>query len=382
MRVVLNARADDAATRVCIDGLGERLRERGIDAVVGDWDGYARYDVAVFMGYEDDSARARQQNRSLRVILADPKQSRPEWIEAAKRADGLLVSSVEQRDAFLRLNRNVVVFPMFPPMRALERQHVEHEPLVVAYHGNRIHLESMVDSVKPALEALASTRAVELWAIYNVRDLGRAKLGVPDPALVRTRHIQWSDEREPGTQVSKTLYEELPKADVGIVPNALPVRNLAATAYDEPELFYEPFDHLLRFKASANAGRIYPFARLGLPVVTDFAPSAAQLVVDGESGLLASSPHGWFDALDRLAASPELRGRLARGLRAAVDREYEAELERFLEMCAGPRLPGPPSIGRVASAESDLAGLAAYARPRPVNRWRAALARRARGLGL
>src|SRR5207247_2612077 len=139
---------DDPGTRVCIDGLGERLRGHGVDATVGDWDHYSRYDIAIFMGYDDDAVRARAQNPDIRVMLADPKQSRPEWIRAAREADALLVSSVEQRDAFLRLNGNVFVYHMFPPMRAVERTHENREPLVIGYHGNRVHLEAMVDSVK------------------------------------------------------------------------------------------------------------------------------------------------------------------------------------------------------------------------------------------
>src|SRR5437762_993649 len=57
MRVVLNTRVDDAASAVCIHLLGRRLAERGVDAAVNDWDGYGRYHVAIFLGYDDDAGR-------------------------------------------------------------------------------------------------------------------------------------------------------------------------------------------------------------------------------------------------------------------------------------------------------------------------------------
>jgi len=386
MRIVLNTRRDDTGTRVCIDGLGERLREHGVEATVGDWDHYDGYDVAIFMGYDDDAARARAQNASIRVVLADPKQSRPEWIRAAREADLLLVSSVEQRDAFYRLNRNVFVYYMFPRMHAVERRHEQKDTLVIGYHGNRVHLEAMAHSVRPALEELGRSRPVELWALYNVEARGRAVLGVPDEQLVRVRHIHWTPEREAGTQVSPRFYDTLAQADIGIVPSELPVRArrdaLEATAFPEPEFAYEPFDFLVRYKASTNPGRLYPFAQLGIPVVADFVPSAAQFVVDGESGVLASSPQGWLAAFETLAASAELRERLASGLRNRLDAAYDAQVPALLSFLEQPRERARPVFAGNGSAEDDLARLDVYARPRGPGGLRARLAGLRRRAGL
>ena len=140
MRIVLNTRSDDAGSRVCVVELGARLRAAGAEATVGDWGRYDRYDVAVFMGYDHELEEARRQNPRIRVVLADPKLSRPDRAAAARAADLLLVSSVEQREAFLSLNRNVHVHFMFPDVPSYERRHDEHEPVVIAYHGNRAHL--------------------------------------------------------------------------------------------------------------------------------------------------------------------------------------------------------------------------------------------------
>jgi hypothetical protein len=361
VRIVLNTRVDDAASRLCINGLGARLQAAGVDAVVNDWDGYASYDVAVFMGYDHELERARSENPGIRVALADPKLSTPEWLEAARAADFLMVSSVEQRDAFLRLNRNILVYYMFPVLADQPRAHADSDELVVGYHGNRVHLEAMAMSVRPALEALGRRRPVRLLAVYSHGALGKARLGLPDG--VRVEHVQWTD----------SFLDDLRRADIGIVPNELPIRDrahvLQVAAYEEAEFQYQPFDHLVRFKVSSNPGRLFPFGVLGIPVVADFTPSYGQFVLDGVSGYLASSPHGWFEALDTLGSSAELRTRtgaeLGRRLRAA----YDLQVDEFLSWCTRP-LEGPPvEIAGATGAEDELALLSLYAAPRTPWTW-------------
>lgn len=377
MRIVLNSHVDDPSSRAAIFGLHARLRARGVDATLNDWNGYGPYDVAVFLGYDHEIERARRENPRIRVALADPKQSRRELLEAARSADLLLVSSVEQRDVFLRQNRNVVVLYMFPPMRVRERIHTAREPIVIGYHGNRIHLECMYDGLKLALEELGRRRSIEFWAIYNIDTHGRARIGVPDEGLVPTRHIPWNDERAPDSEVSIVFYEELAKVDIGVVPSELPVRDrlraLEATAYDEPQFAYEPFDHLVRFKASANPGRLYPFAQLGIPVVADFFPSASQCIRDGESGFVVSSAYGWLEALETLADDPELRSAMARRLREDLEQAHQAQVDHFLEACERPLKPRPAPLAGRPSAEDELARWNRYPRPGGASRGSLAL---------
>ena len=213
MRVVLNTHVDDAASRVCIHRLAESLRARGVAADVNAWDDYANADVAVFMAYDHELERARAANPSIRIVLADPKQRTPDARADAACADLLLVSSVEQREPFLQFNRNVLIHHMFAPLPTIERRrHADVSPLLVAYHGNRVHLEAMRRSVVPALEALGRERAVELVAIYNIAAYGRARIEVP---TVKVRHVQWTDD----------FVTELARADIGIAPNELPLQN-------------------------------------------------------------------------------------------------------------------------------------------------------------
>jgi hypothetical protein len=368
MRIVLATHRDDPGTRACITGLHRRLRAAGIDATLNDWSHYERYDVAVFMAYDQDMHEARRVNPRIRVALCDPKQTDDHQLAAAHAADFLVVTGVEQREVFYRYNRNVLAFFMAPPMPAVERTHTDTSPVIVGYHGNRVHLECMVASVTPALNELGRRRPVEFWAIYNVAGLGEARIGVPDPSIVKVRHIQWSSETVSDSDVSRVFYDEFRHVDIGIVPNAQPVRDrldaLEATAYDEPEFMYEPFDYLVRFKASCNAARVYPFARLGIPVIGDFVPSANQVIRDGDTGFVAASPNGWFEALDALASSPDLRNRMADRMRTAMDTEYERHLRQFLDYCTKPLNPGMPVFPGLPDVREELARLDRFGKPK------------------
>jgi glycosyltransferase involved in cell wall biosynthesis len=287
-----------------------------------------------------------------------------------------MVSSIEQRDVFFRLNRNILIYYPFPPMPSVKKVHERKEPIILGYHGNRVHLECMFGGVQLALNELARRRKIEFWAVYNVARLGQAKIGIPDARLMRVRHIQWSPEVAPNSTVTTKFYEELAHVDIGIVPDAIPIRNrlkmLEQMAYPEKEFTYEPFDHLLRYKASSNPGRIYPFAQLGIPVVADFSPSSSQFIRDGESGFVVSSPYGWLEVFETLADSPDLRTRMACQLRSSMQLAFSQQIGQFLDYCQRPLKSPPVRFGHLPSAEEELGRLKNYRRPTDVAFWRRA----------
>jgi glycosyltransferase involved in cell wall biosynthesis len=340
MHVVLNSRIDDMVARVCVDDLAVELRLLGADVVIGDWSDYGPYDVAVLRGADATTAaeiaKARARNPRIKIFISDPKLSRAEYIAAARAADCLMVSSVEQREAFLPLNRNILIHYMFPRLPRSDRKHAARERTVVGYHGNKVHIETMAGTVDRAMEAVGRSHPLEFHAVYNAATLGEARAGLPDPAIVPTRHLQWRWD---------TYTADIPNMDVGIVPNLLPIANraqsLEATAVEGLNANYEPFDFLIRFKSSCNPGRLYPFAMAGIPVVTDFTPSAATFIRHGESGFLTAGPHGWYEALEALIGDPALRARMAAAARAPFERELENRAARFLD-AARQRAPTKP----------------------------------------
>ena len=69
MKFVLNTHSNTMSDRVCIYDLHKRLTRLGVDAQLNDWDHYDRYDVAVFMGYDEEIDRAREQNTGIRIAI-------------------------------------------------------------------------------------------------------------------------------------------------------------------------------------------------------------------------------------------------------------------------------------------------------------------------
>ncbi len=68
--------------------------------------------------------------------------------------------------------------------------------------------------------------------------------------------------------------------------------------------------------------KIIQYMAAGLPVVANPVGLQANLVRDGETGFLARTPREWEQAIDRLAADPELRRRLGQAGRALVETQY------------------------------------------------------------
>jgi glycosyltransferase involved in cell wall biosynthesis len=260
---------------------------------------YRNYDVILFMGYDPDIAGVRAVNPHARVGIVDPRGPQ---CPSFGGADFLLVNGIETRDWFADHFANIFIYYIYPDLQLTPRRHVQNTPLIVGYHGNKVHLQTMYPYTIAALEALGDEYRIELWAIYNVAELGPCEFPLADPRKVKVREIQWSEA---------ALKQYVPQMDIGLVPNLIPIadgerarRSLPVC----PRLFNEQeSDCLFRFKCTTNAGRVFVFAQCGVPVVADMVPSALDSIRDGESGFLAASAGGWYLALKSLAESAERR---------------------------------------------------------------------------
>ena len=112
LRFVLNSNYTGAGAWICIEKLSRTLQEMGYIAAKNDFNNYKNYDVAIFMSPDAEVDIARTQNPKILVGIADPKLSSPKLIEDAIKADFLMVSSLEQRDIFLKYDPNIFIFYM------------------------------------------------------------------------------------------------------------------------------------------------------------------------------------------------------------------------------------------------------------------------------
>lgn len=347
MNFVLNAtHPDSAAALVCIHGLARHLRALGHVAVINDWDNYDRYQVAIFMAADADCARVRAANPGILIGVADPK---PDTQRQAREADFCIVSSIEQREVFMPLNRNQFIYYMIPDFDATTVQHRARERHRIVYHGNKVHLNGSSHGLVPALNELGKKYPIQFDAIYNVEALGPWSMGRPDPLCCPTRDLQW---------YPNCYKDYFADADIGVVQNLMPwrqerlIRRLGMLS--RSLLLESPFDHLAKYKSSANAGRAFVFGYFGIPVVADAVPSSSDAIVDGHSGRLVLTAEGWYDALEELILSPSRRQQLADNFRRAIDERFSPAVSarRLLDFIS--TLTAKPPVGPLHSSPSVL----------------------------
>lgn len=314
MKVVVNTNYNAAGT-IVLEGLVKRLFGFGFEITKNDWGGYGNYDVAIFMAPDSAVFEAKASNKNIKCIIFDPKVSTKKQRKDAKLADLLLVSSVEQKDFFLKYNKNILIYYMFPDVSFMSKEHVKKDKIIIGYHGNKQHLDAM-KNLSWALDKISKKYDIEFLAIYNIKKLGRWIKNIPRRCKVR--HIQWTPE----------FIDELKEVDIGVAPSLLTApkffaRPLLNFLYN-PES-YNKNDYLLRFKMSNNPGRIYVFSQLLIPVVSEFTPSACEIIKDGFSGILVGTKYGWLNALENLIKSHEARNFLASNLKEEIEKNFSIE---------------------------------------------------------
>jgi ubiquinone/menaquinone biosynthesis C-methylase UbiE len=117
--------------------------------------------------------------------------------------------------------------------------------------------------------------------------------------------------------LKRELYQRWSKCDIGLVPSVLhnssfwgrPIRTFIIN-----EEGYHNHDYVQRFKFTNNPGRIQVFSQFSVPVVTDFTPSACQIIKDGESGFLVGAKEGWYCAIESLIKDYKLRNKFSKNL--------------------------------------------------------------------
>jgi hypothetical protein len=323
MKFIINTSyTHQSAGRRVLETMVRRLPGAGHTVARNDWDNYANYDIAIFMAPDSKIREAKKNNSKIICGLFDPKLTLHRQKEEAKAADFLLVSSIEQREAFLKYNKNIFIYYMFPDTVDIKKEHKEKEKIIIGYHGNKQHLDAMAEA-SAALDEVAKDHKIEFMAIYDIKKLGRWRLNTPK--ICPVRHIQWSAE---------TFLNDLSQCDIGLVPSSLPVTKLFARPLRS--LIYNPEgynrnDYVVRYKMSNNPGRIYVFSQLYIPVITDFTPSACEIIKDRHSGMLVGCKEGWEEALKKLVNNVSLRQSLSNNLKDYIDKNCSPDItfEKF-----------------------------------------------------
>lgn len=274
------------------------------------------YDVVLLMGYDHDVKAVKKKNPDALVGVIDP---RPPQKNQPQGADFILANGIEMADYYYQFCEHIFIYYIYPICGEIKKEHNgNHRRIKIGYHGNKIHLESAFPRITDALEEVGLSYDIELTAIYNIQKLGKISW---KPKRFELNPVQWSE---------KCYDEHLSKVDIGIVPNIMPVRNgksikkKAATflkKYNEHET-----DYLLRFKASCNPGRLFPFMRYGIPVVSDMFPSAFQIIDDGVDSFIAYNTKAWSKKMFELARDAELRREMGSRFRKKFENRYSTQV--------------------------------------------------------
>lgn len=289
---------------------------------------YADYDVVLFMGYDARVAEARAAKPDLKIGVID---LRPSSIERSLGADFVIANGMDMQDWLSDYFEHIFVYPIYPVVNAPQKVHSQREPIIIGYHGNKVHLSTLAHGIGQAMELLSDRYKLELWAAYDIDSLGAMPFDLCDPRKVQVRYFQWTHD----------VYEKvMSQVDIGIVPTSIPIQEETAAKekiISHSALFNpHPSDILLRYKCTSNAGRIFVFSQLGIPVVTGMSPSSAQTIRHGENGFLANSIGGWYNALKKLAESVALRKQMGQSLYDDFVYKYSPEVlnQRLIDFIA------------------------------------------------
>ncbi len=289
-----------------------------------DWQHYDQYDVALFMTYPEDLedlANAKKKYSHLKIGLVDPRGSQVD--KYIPFVDFLVIDSVEMKDFFSCYGIPIFTYYEYPNIKTVPKNHEPKEPIVIGYHGNKLHLAGMYPNTTKAIELLGKQYKIEFWAMYDKANVGKCRFGMPENITVKHiqwSHLQWND---------KNVAEVFPKVDIGIAPGQMPIKNLKRIKQKAcvcSDYFNDNNDdYLIRFKMPSNPCRIVCFGKLGIPVVADFYPSALQFIQDEHNGLLACSTGGWYCALEKLICNHRLRQTMADNMLQTIKEHFDFE---------------------------------------------------------
>lgn len=264
---------------------------------------YKDYQFAFFMGGAIDSLDAKKENPNIKCVVVD---SRAGHYDDLKDIDLLISNGLENYLYNYSNNYLNLRYETYPEISLLEKKQPINSKLVLGYHGNKIHLDSMFPRITNAIEKLNNEVPLELWAMYNIAGLGISKKIITNKIGFSVKHIQYSHEN---------YINYMSKVDIGLVPQLMPYndniisRIISLRSINKYNQHKD--DYTLRFKETTNLGRQFIFFQLKVPVISDMTPSALSFIKNEENGFIAYSSENWYNYLRMLSKDTILRETIA-----------------------------------------------------------------------
>lgn len=271
-------------------------------------------DIILIMGYDAKCIlELKKNNPNAKIGIVDP---RPGSLEYIRKADFIVANGWEMRDTYADIVSDIFIYPIYTEIPPSLREHTQQAKIRIGYHGNKVNLQIMQPVISDAINRLGKEIPLEIHAFYDVKNLG--DLTKPICAHhVDFKAIQFDDQK---------VLNFLSNIDIGIVPNHIPSKiswlNKIKTKFYRGIFNEHESDILLRYKSTANPGRLFFFMQANIPIVAGALPSTSQLIRDGKTGYLATTSGAWYQALKTLATSAQKRNEISRAMRQEYDNYY------------------------------------------------------------
>ena len=290
--------------RIWVKGLNDLGQRLGFPVSIGKT---LNAEIVIFPKGLDQKANLFKTRNPKRLVGTINPEPQPTSLDFA------ICGSIEERDSLLRFFPRVFIFPLIETMYKERKKHSKKSPLLIGYHGNSIHLNSLQPTIASALLEFSKIEPIKLIVItdqkIDMQWINRL------PEEIDTSIFLW--ERD-------SIESNLLSIDIGIVPSCYTGITASKPDWASKTNLNWSHDYVLRFKNKTNAGRAFVFHQLGIPVIADFAPSHFHIMGDPKCGVLAHSLHGWLDGLYRFQ-DPDERAIVAKNALNRFNELYNAE---------------------------------------------------------
>lgn len=253
---------------------------------------------------------------NIKIGIINPSDAKKNAKIALHLADFFIVGSIEEQDWYLKYNKNVFIFPLIETIFNNKKIHKNKEEIILAYHGNKHHLEQFSPNITEAINIISKKQKLKLIAIYDIKNTGKWKTGRPN---IEIEDIQWN---------INSVEQNLLRADIGIVSGLNPINNAfrkiilnILKIFNRKQTRFAN-DYIVEYKNTTNSGRAFVFHQLGIPVISDFLPSSFHILGDEKNGFLAHSTEAWIRALECLSKSAQKRTEIAENAEIAFNKFY------------------------------------------------------------
>ena len=332
--LVVDKETDEwGSTRIYRDNLTNYLRIQGLEVDRFDQNELIADPDSILFGKNssvEEISEFKASYPDALLGLVHPTDNNRDGRDKIRLVDYFVVGSLEEGDGLLGYEKQILQFPQLEQVPISPKEHHAKSPLLIGYHGNRMHIENAGVELWRALDRISDEFDVKLRLIYNIRSVGRAKT----VTRMSVEHLQWN---------LTSVWRDLRECDIGLVPGVIMLGSgtRVYNTYVKRSYGFKR-DYMMRFKANSNAGRSFVFFQLGVPVVAGMVPSNLHILGNPDCGYIAASESGWYHAIRALAQSPSHRQEIADCAKRAFNREYDPNLwasrfaKRLTSICKKP----------------------------------------------